>query len=278
MANTPLNRRTFPMRISALTYFPTFLRWMRHLSERLGTQNTLDLWQRTFNGYKDTALLQILSAGWQVTPVDESDDPQQRLQTLTAEYFPHSSAEISAARASEIIESTPPIAQIRRLFDWNSVEKEITAREALFLRFDSLACLAEALMDAFGKQGELIVYDLMLQTRLAASATQGSVQEFIEDFTSAPTAPSLFTAGLEMQVIYKTPAKAVVHVHECAWANYFRQHHPRVGYLMACSSDEAAYKTFNPQLRLCRTQTLMESGALCDFTVYAAESLGANKE
>lgn len=58
----------------------------------------------------------------------------------------------------------------------------------------------------------------------------------------------------------------------CEWARYFQERHPRVGYLMACSTDETAYRAFNPSLRLQRTQTLMEGGALCDFRIYATES------
>ncbi len=59
-------------------------------------------------------------------------------------------------------------------------------------------------------------------------------------------------------------------VTQCEWARYFRERHPLVGYLMACSTDEAAYRAFNPALRLQRTSTLMEGGQVCDFRIYAA--------
>jgi len=38
---------------------------------------------------------------------------------------------------------------------------------------------------------------------------------------------------------------------------------------MACSTDEAAYKAYNPSLRLQRTGTLMEGYDQCDFRIYA---------
>jgi predicted ArsR family transcriptional regulator len=40
---------------------------------------------------------------------------------------------------------------------------------------------------------------------------------------------------------------------------------------MACSTDEAAYKAFNPSLRLQRTETIMEGSDKCDFRIFAVE-------
>jgi hypothetical protein len=116
----------------------------------------------------------------------------------------------------------------------------------------------------------LIVYDLLTEERLASSQGEvGSVEDFIASFTSASDTPNLFAAGLEMEVISKSAREAVVFVRECEWARYFQERHPQVGYLMACSTDEASYKAFNPSLRLQRTGTLMEGSDQCDFRVYA---------
>jgi hypothetical protein len=150
------------------------------------------------------------------------------------------------------------------------VEKEITAYHALHIRFDGLAYLAESLIEKYGKQGEFIVYDLVREGRLASSQGETcSVEEFIEDFTSESDTPNLFTAGLEFEVISKSDREAVVDIQECEWARYFQERHPRVGYLMACSTDEVAYKGFNPSLRLQRTGTIMEGNEKCDFRIYA---------
>jgi hypothetical protein len=65
----------------------------------------------------------------------------------------------------------------------------------------------------------------------------------------------------------------VTRVVECEWARYFLEHHPGVGYLLACSLDNAAYRSFNNRLRLQRTSTLMEGGTACDFRVYALEAI-----
>jgi predicted hydrocarbon binding protein len=79
---------------------------------------------------------------------------------------------------------------------------------------------------------------------------------------------------LQVELVSKTAREAVLHVRECEWARYFRERHPQVGYLMACSTDEAAYRAFNPGLRLQRTQTLMEGADFCDFRVHAVAEKG----
>jgi len=172
----------------------------------------------------------------------------------------------------KLIAEAPPTAQTIHAFSESRISNLVTAYQALHLRFDSLALLAEGLIDHYGKQGELIVYDLMTETRLAAvKGNTGSVKVFLDDFASTPEIPTLFTAGLDMEVISRSAAEAVVHVHGCEWARYFRERHPRVGYLIACSTDEVAYRTFNSHLRLQRTQTIMEGAPLCDFRVYALD-------
>ena len=145
--------------------------------------------------------------------------------------------------------------------------------DALHLRFDGLATLVEALIDVYGKQGELIAYDLIIKSRLASSAGAFmSVEDFVADFDATPEhGPNLFTAGLEMETISKAPREIVVHVTECEWARYYQERHPHVGYLMACSTDEVAYRALNDQLMMQRTQTIMEGSMYCDFRIYASE-------
>lgn len=116
----------------------------------------------------------------------------------------------------------------------------------------------------------MIAYDLLQQERIHAAGGQtGSVAEFILNFIAPPAEANLFSAGLETQVVQAGESEATLHVKRCAWADYFRERRPQVGYLMACSTDEAAYRLFNPSLRLQRTTTLMEGGKFCDFRVYA---------
>jgi len=268
----PCRKRTFPFRLNILPFYRPYLRWLRHLSERLGYENTLSVWQMAFMDHDDRFLMEILSAEWHKVNSDEADQVEDEIDRLCAEFLPLANRESSSAQARKAIEDTPPIPQIRKQFSFDTVEKQITAYEVLHLRFDGLASLAEALIETYGKEGEFIVYDLIVESRLAAGEDKaGSVEEFIEDFTTKPDAADLFSAGLEIEIANQSKREAVAYIRECEWARYYRERHPLVGYLMACSSDEVAYKAFNPSLRLHRTTTLMEGGDVCDFKIYAVE-------
>lgn len=259
MASIPCSQRTFLYRIDLSVFCASYLRWFNHLNERVGAQNRLAVWKRAFAHHDDPLLEKILSAEWHRVPAAEAtlDDGLASVPLKTR----------------KIIEGTPPIAQIKRHFPRETVERNITAYEVLHLRFDGLARLAETLIELFGKQGELIVYDLMVESRLTSAKDRGTVEEFIEDFTAPPAMPNLFTAGLETELIRKTNRAVVLDVRECEWARYFRERHPTVGYLMACSTDEVAYRAFNKNLRMQRTSTLMEGGEKCDFRIYAIDEV-----
>jgi len=266
----PCPKRRFPFRINFVTFYASYLRWLRHLIERLGYQNTLSIWKGTFAEYDDQLLISILSSGWHEVETDETNQLEAKAEEWIEEFFPASGSALSNDEARNIIEDTPPITQIKQLFSIHTMEKEITAYNALHIRFDGFACLTESLIAEYGKQGELIVYDLMIEDRLASGQGEtGSVEEFFEYFTLKSDTPNLFTTGLEIEVISKTERESVTYIRECEWARYFQERHPQVGYLMACSTDEASYKAFNPSLRLQRTGTIMEGSDKCDFKIYA---------
>jgi hypothetical protein len=159
------------------------------------------------------------------------------------------------------------------------VEKEISTYDALHLRFDGLSYLAESLIAKYSKEGELIVYDLMVEGRILSGAGEtGSVEGFIENFISEPESPNIFSAGLEMELIEKSKREAVIYIRECEWARYFQEHHPQVGYMMACSTDEVGVKAYNQSLRLQRTGTIMEGSNKCDFRIYAVTGKQTSEE
>lgn len=267
----PCRERTFPFRVNAAEFHKPYLRWLKHLGERLGVENTLSVWKNTFIDYDDAFLMKVLSSGHHKIISDEIN-PEDSINESIREFFSATNLNLSNAEVRSIIEITPPITQIRQCFSSNTVEKEITAFEALHFRFEGLANLAEALMDKYGKEGELIVYDMMIERRLASNEGETcSIEEFIEGFTAEDDTPNLFTAGQQIELISKTEREAVLYVRECEWARYFQERHPSVGYLIACSSDEASYKSFNTSLRMQRTSTLMEGGEVCDFRIYAID-------
>lgn len=272
MDHLPCHKRTFPFRMDIVTFYATYLGWLRHLTERLGLQNTLSIWKNTFADYDERLLISILSSGWHKVASDGVNQKGNNVDELVADFLSTTNLELSIAEVKNIIENTPPISQIKQYFSLDNVEKEITVYDALHLLFDALACLAESLIEKYGKQGELIVYDLLVESRLASvKDVTGSVEEFIENIAAESDTLNLFTAGLETELINKTKREAVFNVRECEWARYFQERHPDVGYLMACSTDEVAYRAFNKSLRLQRVHTIMEGSGKCDFRIYAID-------
>jgi hypothetical protein len=277
-----------PERVFALKLPPTYVRmftsyahWLKHLLERLGRGPALEVWQRAFRDGGDALLEEILGAGWEALDDDEVDALAQGASVVD-ELFTTAVEGVSAEEAKRILAQSPPILQIgQRLPSLNAV-RETTAYEALHVVLGQMALLAEALIELHGKEGELIAYDILSRQRTRGLETVG-VAEFLGSFTEESPEPDIFSAGLESKLVRAGETEVVVHIVECEWARYFREHHPRVGYLIACSGDEAHYRAANPRLRLQRTSTLMEGGEVCDFRVYAvseepADSSGRSKD
>jgi hypothetical protein len=155
------------------------------------------------------------------------------------------------------------------------MRRKSTTYEALHLGRDGLALLGETLIDRYGKQGEFLFYDALLEELALGRRRAVPVQEFMSTrrarFSSEPERADMFSTGLEVELIRASDTEVVTRVTECEWARYYQERHPRVGYLLACCMDNAVYRSLNPRLRLQRTSTLMEGGPACDFRVYALE-------
>ena len=154
--------------------------------------------------------------------------------------------------------------------------RQLTTYQAVHLFRDGLARIAEQMLARYGKAGELIVYDAVLEEWTAKPKKKMEVADYLrqraERFSEEPEEADMHTAGLQVELLRATDGEVITRVTECEWARYYRDHHPNVGYLMACSADNAAYRSLNPKLRLQRTITLMEGGTECDFRVYGLEA------
>ena len=272
MNYVPCSERTF--RSSLADTFANqareYLVWLKTLLQRLGREPALTLWEKTFRHYDETLLVQILSLGWQAN--EKEADLEQSLDEAMDELFREPVEGVTSDAAQRLLEDTPPFRQIRAHFPNPSVERQITAYEGLHLCCDALACLAEALLDRYGKQGELIAYDALLELWPRRSESRGSAAEYLARraarFRTPPQEAGIFSAGLQVELVRASETEVVTRVVECEWARYYRERHPRVGYLLACAVDNASYRSFNDRLRLQRTSTLMEGGKDCDFRVY----------
>ena len=72
--------------------------------------------------------------------------------------------------------------------------------------------------------------------------------------------------AIQTEVLEQTRKKFSFNVYRCRYAEMY-QHLgiPELGKVLSCDRDYALIEGFNPDIRLTRTQTIMEGADLCDF-------------
>ena len=78
----------------------------------------------------------------------------------------------------------------------------------------------------------------------------------------------MFAAGdaLEYEVVKKTPEAFEVNVTKCRYAKFYNKiGAPELGFLLTCSADFSHAEGFGANVRLTRTQTIMQGASHCDF-------------
>lgn len=268
----PCRKRTFPLELAPeyVRCFKSYAQWLRHILERLGRDATLQVWRHAFQDGEDELLRESLSTGWEGSDEAETD-VEARITDILSAQFPSPTQGVAAQEARQLIEDSTPFLQMMRRFTSLHVSKEVSTYEKLHLFRGGLAMLAESLIDLHGKQGEYIAYDAMLYPIIWECRPQMDAAEFLSTFRTKPAPSTMHGAGLEIDITQSSDGEALIHIKECEWARYYRERHPRVGYLMACSMDYASNRAISPQVRTQRTTTLMEGGELCDFRVYTVE-------
>lgn len=72
--------------------------------------------------------------------------------------------------------------------------------------------------------------------------------------------------AIEMDVLEQTDEKFSYNVTRCRYAEMYRALGiPELGSLLSCNRDFALIEGFNPEVKLDRTQTIMEGAPYCDF-------------
>jgi len=271
----PCHERKFPLflqplaaRISASYSF-----WLKHLVERLGSENVRQLWTEAFKKYDFKFLDSIISSGWtEIKPVDSPEE--MKTPDVFGAYVGNSKQGMSVSEAKSIVEEAPPLPQIKSAFPDLYVQRDTSTYEALHLYAHGLSLISEALINRFGKQGELIAYDILHAGRSDMGERMGgTVEDYFKQSDEEMNKPGIYSAGLEIEKVSASDNESVIRIRECEWARYFKERHPNVGYLIACSTDEAFIRGFNSSLRMQRTSTLMEGGEFCDFHSYVIEDI-----
>lgn len=257
-----------------LGIYSNYVDWLKTLVERLGYEKTVRVWNDACRDCDEKKLNEILSNGWTQKNYDKFNNVDEIIDNILSSCFSSPVEGLTKDEARRIIEITAPVRQIRKNF--TSVQnqvKDVTAYDYIHLTEHGRALLVESLIKHHKKEGELIAYDFIRERRVkGAEKDTLSVEQLISAIGSITKSekPNLMTAALKADIISSSEKEIVMHVKECEWARYFKENHPDVGYLMSCSTDEAAYRAGTKnQIRMQRTCTIMEGGEICDFRVYA---------
>lgn len=83
-----------------------------------------------------------------------------------------------------------------------------------------------------------------------------------------PAAFEMYATGdaLDYEVVGQSPEAVEVNVTGCRYAEFYKKLGvPELGFLLVCTSDFAVAKGFGEDVRLTRTQTIMQGASHCDF-------------
>lgn len=156
-------------------------------------------------------------------------------------------------------ETTPPAAD--RL---NAIgvltRREIEAR--------ILVPLLEALAQEFGRER---VLEIARQTIIRIAREQGAQLAQSMGGNSLPHLAGSLDAwkkddALQIEVVEQNERRFNFNVIRCRYAEMYRALGiPELGALLSCNRDYALIEGFNPDVKLTRTQTIMEGAPYCDF-------------
>jgi hypothetical protein len=274
-ANPDLRTRTYEIRLAPAwrRTVDSRLFWLESMLRRLGKDVTLALWHEAFRVPDDGLMAEILADGWE--PSDDQTHAPVRMDELIDPHFSSPVEGISSAQAHALVMMDSGVRLPIERYPSLQVRRQITAYDSIHLGLDGMARLATAMTSHLGKQGELLAYDLCRDGRTARAAAEGgkrAADEVLKEWADSGqlTSPTIFSAGLNDELIRASDTEVVLHVTACEWARYFGERHPSVGYLVACSTDDAELRAATDGLWMQRTSTIMEGGKLCDFRVYKA--------
>lgn len=131
-----------------------------------------------------------------------------------------------------------------------------------------LAPMIDAFAAEFGRERviqiakRVIVEIARKQGKALASQLGGNS---LQDFASGKE-PWVRGDALRVEVLQETKSAYDFNVTRCRYAEMYRTLGiPELGAVLSCGRDYALGEGFNPNLKLARTQTIMEGAPFCDF-------------
>ena len=72
--------------------------------------------------------------------------------------------------------------------------------------------------------------------------------------------------ALEYKVVEQSPDVFEIDITACRYAEFYKElGEPELGFLLVCSADFPTAEGFGPEIKLTRTQTIMQGASHCDF-------------
>lgn len=274
MNDTYITKKTFDAQLGKafINIFRQYAILIPHCTNRLGFEPTLFLIKETLLKKTDSYTSEILNYGWM--PSEKTINIDREKLEIVSMYLSDNVPGVDIPdyqSLKDLILKTYPLNQIIQKFGSElQGECKLTAYEYIHLVIDGYATLIEALIKEYNKEGELIAYDIERKIRLSSPPQNcdNNIKQFMKDFAYLEKNKGLLSAALSCTVKKVSETEVIKDINECEWARYFRERHPDVGYLIACSTDETEYLNYNKRLRMKRTKTLMEGGDCCDFHVF----------
>ena len=127
------------------------------------------------------------------------------------------------------------------------------------------------LIEALGKEfGREKVLEIVRQTIITIAREQGAALAQQYGTTVNDFAESLANwkkgEALELDVIEQSDDKLYFNVTRCRYAEMYRALGiPELGAILSCNRDSSLIEGFNPEIKLTRTQTIMQGATCCDF-------------
>jgi hypothetical protein len=268
--STPLERR-FDLSLSqhVAQNLSTYATVYRHLIERLGVEAADSLWD-ALPKVPDTLARGILALK---TRPEDGPLMGEELWEGIRDIFAAPVRGVTAERAASFLRGRPPFAFIESTARPCQGVLAVTTTQYLHLFRDALARIAEATIAQYGKAGEFMIYDALLSE--AAGWHKVPADEFMQQrlarYQTTPETPNAYSTGLDIDLVRGDGREIVAHVRRCEWADYYRERHPSVGYLLACSLDDPMYRLLCDGVRFQRRSTLMEGGPYCEFSFYRTD-------
>jgi len=146
-------------------------------------------------------------------------------------------------------------------------ESAITHLERRKIEGGVLIPMVQAFQAAIGKEkANEIAKQVIIE--LARKDGERWAQQYGDDLAAMEQVSGVWAGGgsLEIKKLGTSDDKLDFNVTRCRYAEFYKEMGlPELGFLFHCNRDFAMVEGFSPDLKLKRTQTIMQGGTHCDF-------------